>query len=104
NLVHRGLPCIVPPRAGPGEVRARRLVRQQHIDTRELPPRLPVFPDEMPPLVGQLGRLRRTLARVRQRRCRLVVPRRRERAAEASDPDAAALPGPPLGPEVLVYG
>ena len=98
NLVHRGLPRIVPPRP---PVPAKYGRGASCVRNRSTPAQgfacFHLFPDEMPPLVRQLGRLRRTLARVRQRRCRRLVPRGRERPPSPATRMPLDLRGRPLG-------
>ncbi len=95
ELTDLGLANITAPpftrRRGRREInpeRRRRLVCQQHVNVTQPAARVDLLAHEVAALVGELRRLCAALARMRERGCRRLVPRRRERAADASDGDA----------------
>jgi len=90
DLVDLRLPRIGAAASGKRTERLRRFVREEDVDVAQLLAGLDLLADEVPPLVGELGRLRGSLLRVRQLRRRGLVPRGRERPAESGDFDVRA--------------
>ena len=90
DLVDLRLPRVGTTAAGKRAERLRRFVREEDVDVAQLLAGLDLLADEVPPLVGELGRLRGSLLRVRQLRRRGLVPRGRERPAESGDFDVRA--------------
>jgi hypothetical protein len=96
QLVDLRLAGIGPARTRKGQERLRGLVGHEHVDAADRRARLDFLVDEMTTLIGQLGRLRTPLLRVRQLGCAALVPGRRERAPQAGDTQSIDLDRRPV--------